>query len=35
MTSLGNWDRETGKLLKRIDTPNLSDQLYAVRDCYA
>ena len=26
MTSLGNWDRETGKLLKRIDIRDLSDQ---------
>ena len=32
MTSRGNWDRETGRLLKRIDIPDLSDQLDAVRD---
>jgi len=28
----GNWDGETGRLLKRIDFPGLSDQLDAVRD---
>ena len=32
MTSRGNWDRETGRLLKRIDTRDWSDQLDAVRD---
>ena len=32
MTSRGNWDRETGRLLKRIDIPDLSDQLDVVRD---
>ena len=32
MTSRGNWDRETGSLLKRIDIPDLSDQLDVVRD---
>jgi hypothetical protein len=32
MTSRGNWDRETGRLLKRIDIPDLSDQLDGVRD---
>ena len=32
MTSCGNWDRETGRLLKKIDTRDWSDQLYAVRD---
>ena len=32
MTSCGNWDRETGRLLKRIDIPDLSDQLDVVRD---
>jgi ElaB/YqjD/DUF883 family membrane-anchored ribosome-binding protein len=32
MTSRGNWDRETDRLLKRIDIPDLSDQLDVVRD---
>ena len=32
MTSLGNWDRETGKLLRRIDIRDLSDQFDSVRD---
>ena len=32
MTSRGNWDRETGRLLKKIDTRDWSDQLDAVRD---
>ena len=32
MTSRGNWDRETGRLLKKIDIPELSDQLDTVRD---
>jgi hypothetical protein len=27
MTSGGNWGRETGRFLKEIDTPDLSDQL--------
>ena len=31
MTSRGNWDRETGSLLMRIDIPDLSDQLDGVR----
>jgi|KBSSwiStaDraftv2_1062776.scaffolds.fasta_scaffold1578752_2 hypothetical protein len=30
MTSRGNWDRETGSLLKRIDIPDL--KLGGVRD---
>jgi hypothetical protein len=30
MTSRGNWDRETGSLLKRIDIPDLTDQLDGV-----
>jgi hypothetical protein len=32
MTNRGNWDRATGNLLKRIDIPDLSDQLDVVRD---
>jgi ElaB/YqjD/DUF883 family membrane-anchored ribosome-binding protein len=32
MTSRGNWDRETGRLLERIDIPDLSDQRDVVRD---
>ena len=32
MTRRGNWNRETGRLLKRIDIPDLSDQLDVVRD---
>ena len=32
MTSLGNWDRETGRLLRRIDIRDLSDQFDSVRD---
>ena len=32
MTSRGNWGRETGRLLKEIDVPDLNDQLDAVRD---
>ena len=32
MTSRGNWDRETGRLLERIDIRDLSDQLDAARD---
>jgi ElaB/YqjD/DUF883 family membrane-anchored ribosome-binding protein len=32
MTSRGNWDRETARLLKKIDIPELSDQLDTVRD---
>ena len=32
MTSRGNWDRETGRLLKKIDIPELSDQHDTVRD---
>ena len=32
MTSRGNWNGETGSLLKRIDIPDLSDQLDGVRD---
>ena len=32
MTRRGNWDRETDRLLKRIDIPDLSDQLDVVRD---
>jgi ElaB/YqjD/DUF883 family membrane-anchored ribosome-binding protein len=32
MTSRGNWSRETGRLLKEIDIPDLNDHLDAVRD---
>jgi len=32
MTNRGNWGRETGRLLKEIDVPDLNDQLDAVRD---
>jgi ElaB/YqjD/DUF883 family membrane-anchored ribosome-binding protein len=32
MTSRGNWDRETGRLLKKIDIPDLNDEFDAVRD---
>jgi hypothetical protein len=32
MTSRGNWNGETDSLLKRIDIPDLSDQLDGVRD---
>jgi hypothetical protein len=32
MTSRGNWNGETGSLLKRIDISELSDQIDVVRD---